>query len=59
LLETLPPEWFDYVDFHLTTVGCHFCRASFKDLQEQQNSRFDEVLRDRIMTSTVGFLRPS
>lgn len=57
LLETLPPEWFDFVDFHLTVVGCHFCRASFKDLQEQQNSRLDEVLRDRIMTSTVGFLR--
>ena len=37
LLETLPPEWFDYVDVHLATVGCHFCRASFKDLQEQQN----------------------
>lgn len=58
LLETLPPEWFDYVDFHLTIVGCHFCRASFKDLQEQQNSRLDEGLRDRIMTSTVGFLAP-
>ena len=58
LLETLPPEWFDYVDFHLTVVGCHFCRASFKDLQEQQNSRLNEHLRDRIMTSTVGFLAP-
>lgn len=58
LLETLPPEWFDFVDFHLATVGCHFCRASFKDLQEQQNGRFDELLRDRIMTSTIGFLQP-
>jgi RNA polymerase sigma factor (sigma-70 family) len=58
LLETVPPDWFDYVDFHLTIVGCHFCRASFKDLQEQQNSRLDEALRDRIMTSTVGFLAP-
>ncbi|MGE5295167.1 MAG: RNA polymerase sigma factor, partial [Solirubrobacterales bacterium] len=34
LLESLSAEWFDYVDFHLTTMGCHFCRASFKDLQE-------------------------
>jgi len=56
LLETLPPEWFDYVDFHLATVGCHFCRASFKDLQERQNSQLADRFRQRIMTSTVGFL---
>lgn len=55
LLETIPPEWFDYVDFHLTTVGCHFCRASFKDLQEQQSSQAQEDLRQRIMTTTIGF----
>jgi hypothetical protein len=59
LLETLPPEWFDYVDFHLTIVGCHFCRASFKDLQEQQSSRQDDGLRQRIMASTIGFLSQS
>ena len=56
LLEALPPEWFDYVDFHLATVGCHFCRASFKDLQERQDSREHERCRQRIMTSTIGFL---
>jgi len=56
LLEALPPEWFDYVDFHLATVGCHFCRASFKDLQERQNGREQERFQQRIMTSTVGFL---
>jgi len=56
LLETLSPEWFDYVDFHLTTLGCHFCRASFKDLREQyatdQHTRFHQ----RVLTSTAGFL---
>jgi RNA polymerase sigma-70 factor (ECF subfamily) len=56
LLETLSPEWFDYVDFHLTTLGCHFCRASFKDLQEQQTDEQHTHLRQRIMNSTVGFL---
>jgi len=56
LLENLPPEWFDYVDFHLATIGCHFCRASFKDLQERQNSREHERFRQRVMTSTIGFL---
>ena len=50
-------EWFDYVDFHLTIMGCHFCRASFKDLrQQQQTSRLQEDLRQRIMASTIGFL---
>jgi RNA polymerase sigma factor (sigma-70 family) len=56
LLETLDPEWFDYVDFHLTTIGCRFCRASFKDLQEQSNNHQQDGFRQRIMTSTVGFL---
>ena len=56
LLENLPPEWFDYVDFHLATVGCHFCRASFKDLQERQDSRQHERFRERVMTSTIGFI---
>jgi RNA polymerase sigma factor (sigma-70 family) len=56
LLESLSPEWFDYVDFHLTTMGCHFCRASFKDLQEQQTGEQQTQFRQRILTSTVGFL---
>jgi hypothetical protein len=56
LLETLSPEWFDYVDFHLATMGCHFCRASFKDLREQQTSEQHTHFRQRILTSTAGFL---
>lgn len=56
LLESLSPEWFDYVDFHLTMMGCHFCRASFKDLQEQQTDEQHSQFRQRILTSTVGFL---
>jgi RNA polymerase sigma factor (sigma-70 family) len=56
LLETLSAEWFDYVDFHLTTLGCHFCRASFKDLQEQRTSEQNTQFQQRILTSTIGFL---
>jgi hypothetical protein len=44
------------VDFHLTMMGCHFCRASFKDLQEQQTDDQHTQFRRRIVTSTVGFL---
>ncbi len=56
LLEDLSPEWFDYVDFHLTTMGCHFCRASFKDLQEQQTNEQQTQFRRQILNSTIGFL---
>jgi RNA polymerase sigma factor (sigma-70 family) len=60
LLENLPPEWFDYVDFHLTTMGCLFCRANFKDLQEEQwTSKQHQYLQQRIIASTVGFLSKS
>lgn len=56
LLEDLSPEWFDYVDFHLTTMGCHFCRASFKDLREQRASEQHTQFRDRVLNSTIGLL---
>ncbi len=54
LLEKLDPEWFDYIDFHLTTLGCHFCRANLKDLQNQKTLE-EKLFRERIMASTVGF----
>jgi RNA polymerase sigma factor (sigma-70 family) len=54
LLEKLDPEWFDYIDFHLTTLGCHFCRANLKDLRQQKTVE-EHSFRDRIMASTVGF----
>jgi len=55
LLESLSPEWFDYVDFHLTTMGCHFCRASFKDLREQRANEHTQF-RNRVLNSTIGLL---
>ena len=59
LLETLEPEWFDYVDFHLTTLGCHFCRANLKDLKRHKTTDEQRLFRKRIMESTVGFLSSS
>ena len=55
LLENLDPAWFDYVDFHITTLGCHFCRANLKDLINENKSNRDQVFRERIIASTVGF----
>ena len=54
LLEKLDPEWFNYIDFHLTTLGCHFCRANLKDLKHQKTVE-EQLFRERIMASTVGF----
>jgi len=59
LSEALEPGWFDYVDFHLTTVGCHFCRANLKDLKRQETTNGQQLLRKRIMASTIGFLTGS
>lgn len=54
LLEKLDPEWFDYIDFHLTTLGCHFCRANLKDLKHQKTVE-EQLFREKILASTVGF----
>jgi len=56
LLNTLDEPWHAYVAFHLDTLGCSLCRANLEDLQKQ--TRQDPgVLRNRILQSTVGFLR--
>lgn len=57
LLGTLEKDWHDYVDFHLNTVGCYFCRANLEDLKRQTAESKSDALYDRIMESTVGFLR--
>ena len=54
LLEQIDPEWFDYIDFHLTTLGCHFCRANLKDLKHQKTTE-EQLFRERVLASTVGF----
>jgi RNA polymerase sigma factor (sigma-70 family) len=57
LLGTLERDWHDYVTFHLERLGCQFCRANLDDLRRQTADDGPRRLRDRIMESTVGFLR--
>ena len=59
LLGTLDAAWHDYVEFHLETLGCAFCRANLEDLQRETADDSARTVRDRILQSTVGFLRPS
>jgi len=56
LQETLEPELFEYVDFHLTTLGCHFCRANYKDLQHKRKTEEQRNLQKRILETTSSFL---
>lgn len=56
LLGTLDEEWNKYVDFHVNTLGCKFCRANYEDLKAQSSKSQGNKLRARIMESTAGFL---
>jgi len=56
ILGSLEEPWQRYVDFHLHRLGCAFCQANLYDLQKQELANAG-VLRDRIVQSTVGFMR--
>ena len=57
LLGTLDSDWADYVAFHAEQLGCRFCQANLDDLRKQTETAVPTVFRDRIMQSTVGFLK--
>jgi hypothetical protein len=56
LLGTLDGDWNNYIDFHLNTIGCEFCRANLEDIKLQNQESNYTKLRSRIMESTAGFL---
>ena len=56
LLGTLDDQWNKYVDFHVNTLGCKFCRANYEDLKAQSSKSQSTKFRARIMQSTAGFL---
>ena len=56
-LKTLEPGWHGYVDFHLNKLGCRFCLANLQDLSASDDRAQLDSMRQRIMQSTVGFLK--
>ncbi len=56
-LGTLDPGWQGYVDFHLNRLGCRFCLANLDDLKESEDRAHLDRLRQRVLQSTVGFLK--
>ena len=59
LVEALSAGWRDYVDFHLNTLGCRFCLANLDDLKQSEDRANLDSLRQRVLQSTVGFLKKS
>ena len=57
LLGTLEAPWQAFADFHLNRLGCRFCLANLDDLRSQDAPRQKRTLQQRIMQSTIGFLR--
>jgi hypothetical protein len=57
MLDTLDTGWENFVDMHLNTLGCHFCRANLDDLKTENEKGDQKKMQTRIMQSTVGFLK--
>lgn len=57
LLGALPPEWVDYVEFHVQTIGCRYCQANLADLEEaSQPSPKSAERRQKFFQSSAGFM---
>lgn len=59
LMQALDPDLLEYIDFHLKTVGCSFCRANLDDLEKLQAEPEPprSARRKRIVDSSAGVLR--
>ena len=55
-LGILPPDWEDYVSFHVSVLGCTFCNANLSEL-ELQASNAASSREERLFQSTIGFFR--
>ncbi|QEF97945.1 RNA polymerase sigma factor [Stieleria maiorica] len=56
-LGILPDAWASYVDFHVQTLGCSFCRANLEELRPGSAAGENAAARDRLVQSTIGFFR--
>ena len=60
LLSTLESDFVDYLDFHLQTVGCRYCEANLRDLEEAARTTPEtRRRRQKFFQSSAGYLRRS
>jgi RNA polymerase sigma factor (sigma-70 family) len=57
LLGLAPPDWTEYIRFHVNTLGCKACHANLQDLRNETQQRPARPLSNRIMQSSIGFFR--
>ncbi len=58
LLGAVKDEWADYIQFHVKTVGCAYCRASLEDLKlrQQESREAAATRRNKYFQSSAGYL---
>lgn len=59
LLQAMQAERFNYIDFHLRTVGCRYCLANLTDIETQREAEAaPEVTtrRGKFFQSSAGYL---
>jgi hypothetical protein len=59
LLGVLSPGEAEYVQFHLTIVGCRYCQANWQDLANQQAEGAETTAsrRRKYFQSSAGYLK--
>jgi hypothetical protein len=59
LLGALDQAHSEYIDFHLSRIGCRYCQANLEDLRRQQEEKAEttSTRRRKYFQSTAGHLR--
>ena len=59
LLGALGQQHSEYIDFHLSKIGCRYCQANLEDLRRQQQEKAETTTtrRRKYFQSTAGHLR--
>ena len=59
LLQALDDDHFEYIAFHLKTVGCPTCQANLEDLEQKQTQAAEprRHRQRRIVDSSAGMLK--
>ena len=58
VLGTLEPDEFEYIQFHLETVGCRYCQANLEDLKAASSTSDEPAKRRRkYFQTSAGYLK--